>query len=290
MIDVGHLVGPRELWVPGWATDTTTQWRCLPMPRGASFVQFTIIAGGGGGARQTNGNTTGGAGGGTSGVTFITIPKTHLPAQIYATIGAGGLGSTSSGVAGATGTASYLSCVPSTNDEDVVIYANGGGGGSAGTAGAAGAIAVIASMDMATLGTWQAFAGQAGGAGTTLSGNDVNIAVSLFMSAGAAGGGAGGASTGNFGGDQVSSSELYPSLVAPNPPGGVGPDGIFINRPFLSIGGCGGGGSTASGGGVGGPGGNGGGYGSGGGGGGAGSTTSGNGGNGAPGLLIMRWW
>lgn len=288
MIDVGHLVGPRELWVPGWATDTTTQWRCLPMPRGALFVQFTVIAGGGGGGRPNSTGATGvsGAGGGsTSGITTGVFAASVLPKCLYASIGAGGAGAIANNTNGGAGVNSYLSCLPSTSGENVFLLATGGSAGAAaGAGGGAPSAAAIANMDAASLGQFYAVGGQAGGTGVAIgTAGTIAIATSLFCSAG--GGGSG--STGGTGGGQISSSGLYPTTSGGGNGGGAGENGYIVNRPMVFVGGAGGGGFN---GGTGGSAGHAGGYGSGGGGGGNGTTGSGNGGNGAPGLLIMRWW
>ena len=285
--DAKHLPGaPNELWIPGFSNSTTTGWQPIAVPLGAQMLYFRIIAGGGGGARpNAAAATAGGGGGGCSSVTSILIPANVLPKTLYCCIGLGGTGATANNTAGTDGTASYLSCVPSANDEDVIIYANSGrGGAAAGTAGPAGAIAAIASMDMATHGVWYAAVGLAGGAGATTNGTAISVANSLFISPGAGGGG----SSAGTGGDQTSGSGLYPTISGGASGNNPGNHGIWLPRPFICIGGAGGGGINGSGGSN--TGGDGGGFGSGGGGGGNGTSNSGNGGNGAPGLLIMRWW
>lgn len=287
MIDARHLVGPNEIWFTGWASNNTSEWRPIYIPKEANFLYFRIIAGGGGGARpNAAAATSGGGGGGASGVTHITMPASILPKVIYASIGLGGLGATANNTAGANGIASYLSCMPSTNDEDVIILASpGNGGAAAGTAGTAGAIAAIANMDMATHGIWYAIAGVAGAAGAATNGSAVTAIVSTFITGGAGGGG----SSAGTGGNITSASGLYPTLSGGASGDNPGANGIWMPRPFICLGGAGGGGIAAAGTGAN-RGGNGGGFGSGGGGGGNATTTSGNGGNGAPGQLLMRWW
>ena len=281
MIDVGHLVGPRELWVPGFASNNTSEWRTLPIPRGAQMLSFFLVGGGDGGRRPAAGAAAIGGNGGASGmVVSATIPASALPKCLYISIPAGGLGATTNNTAGGLAVVAYVAISPQTPaPSDNLILTTGQNS----TSGSAASVPTIAAMDMASLGVWQTYAGQSGGGGTTTNGASVSVATSMFCSAGAGGGG----SSGGTGGSQTSSSELYPTITGPAAGANNGADGIFIRRPFISIGGCGGGGNNA---GAGGNGGNAAGYGAGGGGGGNGTTTSGNGGNGAPGLLIMRWW
>lgn len=285
MIDVGHLVGPRELWVPGFASNNTSEWRTLPIPRGAQMLSFFLVGAGGGGARPNAGAATAGGGGGGSGAVMnITIPASVLPKSLFISVAAGGVGATSNNSNGGSPANTWLSCFSPTTDEDAICLAQSGTGGlAAGTGGNAGAISSIATIDMASLGNWFSIAGIAGSNGNTGAGSSQLIAVSMFNSGGAGGAG----SNGGTGGSQTSASAIYPTISGGATGGGNGVSGYLVNRPLICVGGTGGGGNNAGGGGNGGDGG---GYGSGGAGGGNGTTTSGNGGNGAPGLLIMRWW
>lgn len=292
MIDAASLPNAlNEQRFFGVSSQAAARFQRIEIPKQANFIWFTAIGPGGGGGRPTAAAATSGAGGGGSGgVVHGVFMARDLPKTLYALVYTGGLGATANGTnGGSAGLATWINTTPATVTQDTLLYAVGGGGGAAaGTGGSAGSAGPIANMRLASLAIWlNATAGQAGGAGSTTNGTEINVATSCFCSAGAGGGG----SSGGAGGNQISNSVLYPTISGGanggGGNGGVGASGIFLPRPFVCIGGAGGGGSTGANGGAGGSAG---GYGAGGGGGGNGPTTSGNGGNGGDGLVIMRWW
>ena len=153
--DAKHLpIAPREVWIPGFTSNLASGWQVIIIPKEAQMLWFTAIAGGGGGARPNAAAATAGGGGGSSGsFTHIMIAASVLPNKIFASVGLGGAGATANNTAGAAGIATYLSCVPSVNDEDTIIYANGGNGGAA--AGGAGSGRWSRSGNSSGTSTWR---------------------------------------------------------------------------------------------------------------------------------------
>ena len=287
----------------GWATVDLLQWRTWIKPRGKTMCSiFSISPGGGGGGGFTGAAAAarGGGGGGGAGSIFTwTGPLFGLPNAMAMQVGAGGTGSTGSGVAGGTGITTRIALIPKTAGAvpaNQFLAQGGGGGGAAGTgaaggvAGTAAAAPSIGTSPLAGMGVWQAYAGGAGGAGgaqTGAVGASSTIPVTGGRTMGGSGGG--GVTAADFAGGGVTAitdayfSETRPIACAAGSNPGSG--GFFQLNPFWSWPGMGGGASNAGVGGIGGPGA----FGSGGGGGGGG-TTGGAGGVGGPGLVIIICW
>jgi hypothetical protein len=266
-------------------------------PRGITMIHITAIgAGGGGGAGfQGSGSASGGSGGGSGAITRLTIPAIFLPDSLEITVAAGGSGGATGG--GSTAGNTFVDCVRGSDVAATrVIQANGGVGGNIGAAGAAsvagggGAIGAQTNAVYQALGTWVSIAGQAGAGGVNAAagGSIVVTSSGLPITGGAAGGGKS-AADGNFAGGNVGFA--FGSATLPTISGGTGgatnngASGVFINLPFFSLGGAGGGSNALGTAGNGGKGE----IGCGGGGGGSG-TTRGSGGNGGPGMVIITCW
>jgi hypothetical protein len=270
-------------------------------PRGITMVHITAIgAGGGGGAGVASliaNAGSGGSGGGSGSITRLTIPAIFLTDSLKITVFGGGAGGTTAGGTTAGNTLVELVRGPTTaNQSSNLIRANGGSGGGVGTAagnvagGVAGVIVTQANALYQSLGTWVAIAGQPGAASGAAGNAGLSITVlasGLPISGGASGGGkiAGGA-TSNAGGNVTGIDTVIPTIIG-GTSGVTGTSGYYIEQPFFSLGGAGGGANAN---GTGARGGNGS-YGCGGGGGGAG-TTGGNGpgGNGGPSIVIITCW
>ncbi len=301
-------------------------WHTWVKPRGAKFVQFTVIAGGGGGASGVLGSNSaaaGGGGGGSSAHYKGFFSTDLIPDILYISVGFGGAGGAAvpiingSGLIGIAGVASYISIAPNlTTTTQYLCTVNGGGvgvapvGATAGATGGGGAVTSISNMPLSTLGiqtgatgggaTNATMAGQIGAAGgAAVGGLSLLLPGSgIVLGGGSGGGGLGLSSTvGAIGGFLNVSSLIFPIVLGgvaggtTTANGGDGTNGFQpIQGLFYYMGGAGG----ASGGGAGGNGGRGGNgaYGCGGGGGGAALTgfTSGAGGNGGNGLVIASCW
>ena len=298
---------------------TANPWQTWSKPEGRSMAYIVCIGGGGGaggGFFNNTGVMGGGAGGGSAAITIAQVPFYSIPDTLYIQVGLGGvrgLGSTTLGVAGASGGAggiSYVSCYPTTDMFNCLVLANAGGGGvggtngvaAAGTAGAALSSSSTTNPRYLSLCNWASYAGQAGGTGASNgAGGSISIGGSLIVTGGAGGGGKSNVQVGN-GGSQNSGDTLasfLPGIAGgafgggAGGNGGNGRDGYSFLKPFINAGGSGGGTSVTYAPGTGGFGGNGGNGGIGsGGGGGAGSgfgtsTKGGDGGNGGNGLVMI---
>lgn len=289
--DARHLaISNREIWIPGWNTNQATdRYRVFNLPKEAEMVMFTVIGSGGGGGRPNftgAGNVNGASAGSSGGYSHLIVPANRIPPVLYLSAGLGGRGGTANNTAGEAGIASAVSVLPTNNDEDRLIFANGGSGGIAAGTGPStgGAIATIANGDLASLGVYQFSAGVQGGQSSNTGGFSSSAIVSVFVT----GGGGGGGSGGGQGGGITSGSAMYPTIEGALTGNNQGADGFYLLRPMLFFGGAGGGGVNGAGGAN--HGGNGS-FGCGGGGGGNSVTgASGNGGNGGPGLIIIKWW
>lgn len=197
-------------------------------PRGASMVRFLLIGGGGSGA---NGNSTeGGGGGGSGAVTSWIGPAMFIPDILNIVVGYSG-----NQTAGTQSNIQYRS----SNGNNTLLEANGGGT-SSNTAAGTGGQAMTANQFTAS-GIFTSIAGQNGAAGTASSGG-ANVAASstTFLS-----GGGGGAGSAAGTGGSVTPNYGYTPLAATTAGGTVaGRNGYFITQPILV--GCGGTGGTTS--------------------------------------------
>ena len=302
--------GRFRLWT-GTSTGTANGWFPFIIPKNASLL--IMIAGGGGaggGGGFTAATTTvksGGGGGGCGACARIIVPAPLLPKDIYICPGAGGAGSTGSGVAGSNGNRSFISCNPnsvSTNDIILASGAAGATGGPAGTSAAAAGGETIATNILGVwnaLGLWNATVGIIGGA-SSITANSAAVAWGAAGLPWSPGTGGAGATAANavFNGGQLTGASQIPTIAGgigvAGGPGGAGNPGLdFQNGIEVShggimwagMGGTGGGSSATAG--TGGVGGAGRGFCSGGGGGGAGVTGAA-GGNGASGFVYIGWW
>jgi hypothetical protein len=246
----------------------------------------------------------GGGGGASSTVTIAQVPFYSITDTLYVQVGLGGLGGRAGTqpTGGSPGGSSYVSFYPEVNMANMLvanyiisagIATNPGGNGRApGTfqAGPAGTSAPALTVSATnnprylSLCNWASYTGQNGAAGSngSVGPGSITIANNLFTSGGAGGGGYAGG-TNQSGGSQNSGDTLTSFLKTVS--GGVtgaGASGYSYLKPFLSVGGAGGGGFRF---GVAGAGGSGQ-LGSGGGGG-AGGTTGGAGGKGGDGLVMI---
>ncbi len=293
-------------------------------PQGCTMAYFFVLAAGGGGGAghcRAAGTAGGGGGGGACGGFMVMMyPLLFLPEQLYVRVGRGGNGGAGSAITGTAGGAgvagenSYIALGHSSGANQVLLSANnvvggntagGGAGGTAAAAGTGGTVPTIHSYgnefysyklgicpgqtgttNPATVG----LVGLAGGAQTGAVGNSGNTQTNI-VTPGAGGGGI--ATTTNFNGGTVNFSAAMelPDLYITNAwmsaagAGVNGSNGMALTKPFLNLGGGGGGTLNDGQAGHGGAGG----YGSGGGGGGAG-LISGNGGNGGNGMVAIICW
>jgi hypothetical protein len=277
------------------------------IPKGVTTVFILVVGsggGGGGGFTRASGSAGGGGGGGGTGaISRIIIPKIFLTNSLIVQVPSGGSGG-AAGVAGSSGSASTVwlnnLITPVTNPNTlsgntIIITASGGtagGGGTSlgGSAGSGGNASTATSMKIASLGEFTSRQGINGGdGGSPAAGNVLYGGGSIPFSAGRGGGGMNAATPGtNRDGGGITGKGFVPDFDNLNAGGGVGIDGLFMMKPFVSLGGCGGGSNNAGkggGGGKGAPG-------TGGGGGGAGTTPGfgGTGGKGGDGLVIICCW
>lgn len=282
------------------------------IPKGVSMVYVLVMGsggGGGGGFTRTVGNAGGGGGGGGTGaISRAIVPRIFLSDSLTIRIFAGGNGGTGGNpaTAGSFGLESnvWFNLNPQTNPNTYnpfVLTAQGGSGGGAGTSltggtGGTGGIQDIASsMKVASLGEFTNRIGINGGDGI-FSGATSNLLYgggTIPFSSGRGGGGINAANPGTArDGSGITGRGFVPDFnggtAGSSAIGGNGVDGFFLMKPFVSLGGCGGGSSNSTTGGNGGIGS----YGSGGGGGGAGTSpgVGGNGGKGGDGLVIITCW
>lgn len=276
------------------------------LPKGISMVYILAIgAGGGGGGGFTRTASPaqaggGGGGGGTGGVNRAMIPKILLTDSLVVSVGTGGDGG-GAGVSGTAGTPSNVGVNDGTvslGAQAILVAATtGGGGGNPGTAvaggtgGSAGGASSATINAKAALGEFVGRAGIAGGDGNATGSPLAGIYGTgvVPLSAGRGGAGINAANPGtSANGGSISGRGFVQDVAGGVAPGGNGQNGMFMMKPFVSLGGTGGASHNASDGGNGGNGG----PGSGGGGGGAGTSPrpGGTGGRGGNGLVIIVCW
>jgi hypothetical protein len=276
------------------------------IPKGVTMVYILCIGaagGGGGGVTRASGNAGGGGGGGGTGaVTRVVIPKIFLSDSLIITVGSGGTGGSGGDPAqvGLNGSQSIVS----NNVGNTVGYnsiyiaqANGGSGGNGGTAaaggtgGVGGVLSTNTSMGMVSLGTFTNRIGINGGDGNATTNPNAGIYGSgtIPLSPGRGGGGINAATPGtSANGGAIAGRGFVQDVAGGVAPGGNGLNGMFMMKPFVSLGGTGGASTNVSDGGNGGNGG----PGCGGGGGGSGTLPrpGGPGGRGGDGLVIITCW
>lgn len=297
-----------------------TQWQDWIKPRGITMVSMLLIGGGGGGgggftAASTNARG-GGAGGASSSIAFHIFPAFVLPDILKVTVGLGGVGGSGSGVNGTAGTNSYVATgvglTAGSTIPNVIAESNNAapGGGNAGansgnaTGGSVPTIptkarqgwAQVVSLSTFTVGIVGATGGSPTAAGTAVG----SCWQTIPTCPGSGGGGVTSSGTGFAGGaisllnamdyadgSYVPASAYLAGGVAGSgvAVGGQGNSGVQNYKPFVMLGGTGGGSADGQAGGRGGNGG----IGCGGGGGGGG-TTGGAGGNGGNGIVIISCW
>ena len=270
---------------------TATPWQTWSKPEGRSMAYIVCIGGGGGGGGGSSniplGSKGGGGGGASSVVTIAQVPFYSIPDTLYIQVGLGGVGGTGA-VGGGTGGISYVSCYPTIDMFNCLVVnalvgANGGSAGSnsasvsGGAAGAALSASATNNPRYLSLCNWASYASQAGGNGSGGVTAGISVAQNI-NSITTSGAGAGGASAGVSGaGGTVTSGDTLASFLK----GTIG-NGYSYLKPFLFVGGAGGGGSfngtanIGSNGSIGS-----------GGGGGGGGVTGNSGGNGGNGLVMI---
>lgn len=283
--------------------DGTNSWQQWEKPKGCTLIHIFAVGGGGGGGAGFTGTAGtqrgGGGGGGPAAIQVLTIPAWAVTDNLFIRVGAGGAGGPSSGSNGSAGGASTVSMSNNlgtapvyltSGDIAILAQASGGSVGNAGSGSAGGTRGALPSSYSSSH--------------YALPFNIVNLASTVGMPLGTAGGdsgspsdispnyilsgGAGGAGTLNsdaIGGASAGSGTLarYGTIKGGNNASDKnGQNGITLFEPFMSCGGCGGAGVNSGAGGNGGKGG----IGSGGGGGGGG-TTGGAGGAGGDGIVII---
>ena len=296
MEDIFHLSNNNTQYFYNTGPNAWQVWR--KTPNASTVVIFCLGGGGGGGGGESDAgiNTkNGGGGGGSASYTTATFPAYLLPDELFINVGSGGTGGLSNANSLDSATLSYVSINSNSKiPQDCVcvsgtVTAKGGLGASLTTGGAGGTIATPSMAYFLKLSTYYAVAGMNGANGTV---NGIGVSVTGLVSAvtcPGAGGGGGAAGTGGFAGGTVTGQGLCNYIIAPGSGitganGTNGNDGVFMMKPFCTLGGSGGGGSGANGGGKGGNGS----FGSGGGGGGGGTSPGGGaGGNGGDGLVII---
>jgi hypothetical protein len=279
-------------------------WKQWNKPRGASMCFIMAIGpGGDGGAGAVGAASTaaGGGGGGSGGQSTLLIPSIFLPDQLFVFA--------PSAAANSTAVAVDPTNLGVTNQQHVILRAQGGGNGgaasgvTAGTAGAAGATATISLNPLAGLGKYNLLAGQAGTAGGGGNASDLNMPTTgLVVTGGCGGGGLGTLNSAGGAPGRLLAAGKFPETryVTLGTPGfdQRGQDGAPGFKPLSDVlyfyGGNGGASQSlsATGSPVGGGNGGEGSYGCGGGGGGGGFTGSAAalGGNGGPGLVVIISW
>jgi len=276
----------------------TNIWLPWSKPKNCALIAIFALgagAGGGGGLTGLAGTPrSGGGGGGSGGFAGGIWLADMLPDILFVSVGVGGTSGPASTIGGA-GSRSFVAFAPDGGAVPTIPIIRSGdadaGGGPAGVVGLIGGGAGSTITNDATvdfIGSSIAFNSIAGQAGAGSDGGVATPGVSItwggsgLVVSGGAGGGAVVGILPQAGGGQVGSGPIM-SLSGGAATGAPGSQGITIlSRPFLSLGGCGGGGLDA---GAGGDGGNGG-LGSGGAGGGGG-TTGGAGGRGGDGRVLI---
>lgn len=298
-IDYGSLPTVAEEDVQVFTSmGATNIWTPWSKPKNCGLVGIFALgagAGGGGGFTDLAGSARSGGGGGGSGAFACGIWLAEmLPGMLYVSVGVGGTSGPAATVGGA-GSRSFVAFAPDGGAVPTIPILQSGAadavGGPAGTpglilGGAGSTVTNEAVIDFigSSIG-FNAGAGQIGGGsdgGVAAPGVSVTWGSSGIVVSGGAGGGPVAGVAAQAGGGQIGAG-LMQSLSGGAATGAPGPQGItFLFKPFMSLGGAGGGGLDA---GVGGTGGNGG-IGSGGAGGGGG-TTGGAGGRGGDGRVLI---
>jgi hypothetical protein len=269
MLDIFNIPGQQDNVKIFYAEGGTNDWQTWTRPRNCKFVWMMCI---GGGANGNAGSISGGGlGGAGAAITKAIFPANVLPDILFIQPGVGGV----SGIQNAA--RSFVSITPSSATIMNLVCTSGTAAAN-GTTGET--VATVAVAGLLSLGNFTSIVGASG----VSSGGVLYLPFQSTLVNGAAPGG----NTTTSVGPSVNAVDLG-TFITPNIPGGAGTvggngnDGIFSWKPFYSLGGSGGGGSTT---GAGGNGGNGT-YGSGGGGGGMGTTVGGNAGKGGDGLVII---
>lgn len=305
MFDFSHLpsnatVSEYVFKINAYVLNTTVRPHVWHKPPNAKLVFMFCIGGGGGGAAGQSGSgyQYGGGGGGSGNISQALFPAHVIPNSLFiyphsfssSVSGAGGDGWGSSGSPGINISVAISAMGAGTGNPGLnnhFVEATGGGGGAfdgAGSGGTGGNAALInhafyVIRQNGRAGTWGN--GVSGPAADTSIGNAVPIL---------GGGGGGTVYTGPINRAGAGFTSEIP-LVVPSISGGAAGSSdnasSGIKLPFLTTGGCGGGGVNS---GAGGRGGNAGGYGAGGGGGGGGGSTGGRGGDGGPGYACIIAW
>jgi hypothetical protein len=313
MIDLNNL--PKNIDKQIFNAANGGTWQSWTKPSGASTAYIVCIGGGGGGGGGANRPSPmlacGGGGGSSSAVTIAQVAFYSIPDTLYIQVGLGGLGGATT-TNGNNGELSYVSCYPSTNMSDCLLVnslapsnfgRNGTNTAFTGIGGAAPAALLSSSTNnprYLSLCNWVSYSGQAGGSAAGQTGNspDITLLGGLIVTGGTGGGtttlGNGAGSAGN-----ILSADTLASFLKTNSGGsagsfvvllpGNGKNGYDIKKPFMFVGGTGGGSTNSYPPSFGtNPGGNGanGNIGCGGGGGGAG-YVGGKGGNGGNGLVMI---
>ena len=293
MEDVFHLSNNNTQYFYNTGSNAWQVWRKNPI---ASTVVIFCLGGGGagaGGESQAFGNTkNGGGGGGSAAYVTATYPACLLPDELYINVASGGT-SGDPNTAGGSGSLSYVSIKSNSKLPQDCICVSGTGGAESGagcslvTGGIGGSVVTTSMAYFLKLSTFYAVSGLTGAAGTLNGvGTSVNALTSNITTPGAGGGGAGGGTAGFLGGS-VNGQGLCNYVIMggsafTDANGTNGGDGIFVDKPFCTFSGAGGGGTGQR---IGGNGGNAS-FGSGGGGGGGGGT-GGYGGKGGDSLVII---
>lgn len=223
--------------------NTSTNWQIWKKPLGFKMAYMLCIGSGssGGGGNGTGG--FGGGGGGSAGIVTLLIPLDLLPDRLYIQVAKGALAAAAS-ANGNIGAKSYVSLAANTTAANLYLVSQTndptGGDGTVGTAsGGLGATVSTASQAvLSTLGIWRAVIGQSGASGGVgfAGGNAV-----AFSSTALSGGGGGG---GVAAGGNVNLNAITPVITGGTNAGTAGNSGITLFKPFVSVGGAGGGGSS----------------------------------------------
>ena len=208
----------------GTQAATGVGWQQWTKPRGRTMAHILLVGcGGNGGTGVIGANSTaaGGGGGGSGSQCSLTIPLHMLPDVLFLSLPGPGVGGAA---------VAYISIIPSTTVNHLVLTAKGGSNGgnasgaTAGSAGAAGAVTVIGDCPLAGMGHYLLLAGQAGIiGGTTVAGGALTLPVTGLIVTGGTGGGGlpAAAATGTNGGSFTIPTSPN-NLWFPPQSGGVG--------------------------------------------------------------------
>jgi hypothetical protein len=267
MLDIFNIPGQQDNINIFYARGTT-DWQTWTKPRNCKFIWMMCIGGGSGGGN--GGTPTAGAlGGGSGAITRALFPANVLPDTLFIQPGPGGAG-------GSAGNRSFVSIVASSAAAMNVVCASGTSAAAVGSGESAATTTVAGLLSL--------------GSFTSIAGFYVSVTTyTPFTNSTMVCSGQNGGTAGLSAGSSIASVDFGNGIVTPTlnggslNAGGNGDNGVFLLKPFYSLGGAGGGSNNAGTGGRGGDGG----YGSGGGGGGGGSVAGGTGGRGGGGLVII---